>query len=486
MKRPKFTLNQVFILLTLAVILALVLPDLLRHGMFMDGTMYAIISKNYAIGKGTFWYPFLSYSSETHGQNAFLEHPPLIYFLQSFFFKIGGDSFLCERMYCLFTLIIGAFLIARIWMLINSDNEVLKNYFWLPVLLWIIIPTVNWAFKNNMHENTLSIFVLGAVYFLIYSVRVKENNYIFVVLAGIFIFLASFSKGLPGFFPLTFYIIYKFCFKNITWKKTIGNTFLVVLTPVLIYFLIVSFSDDAYKSLSFHLKERLVYRIFNNPQVENRFVVIFWFLCDMIVPILLVLLIKGILYLKIKSFYWFKEIEQKQYFFLFLFLGLVGVLPLCLTKVQRAVYYVPSLPYFAIALSFIVLKDVKSLAELLNENKAAQRSLEIFSVTALAISITYSVMCFGKTLRDQTELEDVRKIASVTGNNVSVCTSKGIYYEWGFQFYLLRYNEITLKTNWEYDQYILLGKEEKFSDVNYEKVNIDLNRYNLYQKIKGH
>ena len=94
MQSQRFSTHFAFSLFTVAVMLALVLPNLVQHGMFMDGTQYAIVAKNLAEGKGSFWFPYLSSSWEKQGQNFFLEHPPLIYFLQSFFFKICNGSFL--------------------------------------------------------------------------------------------------------------------------------------------------------------------------------------------------------------------------------------------------------------------------------------------------------------------------------------------------------------------------------------------------------
>ena len=56
--------------------------QLFSDGMFMDGLAYAALSKNMAIGYGSFWYPHLSDTL----WNEFHEHPGLGLWLQSLFF----------------------------------------------------------------------------------------------------------------------------------------------------------------------------------------------------------------------------------------------------------------------------------------------------------------------------------------------------------------------------------------------------------------
>jgi hypothetical protein len=485
MKNRLFSANFSFLLFTIAVALSLVLPSFLQHGMFMDGTQYAVVSRNLYEGQGTFWFPFLSSSWEKQGQPFFLEHPPLVYALQSVFFKICNGSFLSERLYCFVALLISAYFIYLIWNLIFERGSKYRSLFWLPILLWVITPSVFWSYVNNMHENTVSVFVLAAVYFGLRSIRASSLNYVYVVFAGISIFLATLSKGIPGAFPLVIFLVIKFVSKDISWKKTIGNSILLTAVPVLIYFLIFYFNEEARKSMGFYINERLLYRINTGSEVENRFSILFWLFTDLIVPLGLMLVI--LLFFKMKKIPWssvMKEGQLRAHVLLFTLIGLAGVLPLVLTHVQRAVYFVPALPFFAIAISLLFVENLSDWIGRIKNSTA--KIFSIFTGIAVLLVIVYSIANFGKTLRDEVELDDVRKIASVTGDNVSVCTSKGIYYEWGFQFYLLRYDHITLKTNWEYDQYILLSKEEKFSDVNYEKVSVDLHRFNLYQKIRGH
>jgi len=106
--------------------------------MFSDGIIYSAISNNLANGYGSFWYPH--FTKVAHIQ--FHEHPPLVFIIQSYFFKIFGDAFYTERIFSLFTAVLTAFGISRCWRLF-TDKTALKGYDWLPILLWISIPVVS-------------------------------------------------------------------------------------------------------------------------------------------------------------------------------------------------------------------------------------------------------------------------------------------------------------------------------------------------------
>lgn len=484
MQSQRFSTHFAFSLFTVAVMLALVLPNLVQHGMFMDGTQYAIVAKNLAEGKGSFWFPYLSSSWEKQGQNFFLEHPPLIYFLQSFFFKICNGSFLSERLYCFFTLILSAFLITAIWKRLFKKDNKYHLFYWLPVLLWIIIPSVSWSYKNNMQENTVSVFVLASVYFMLRSISKDSKTYVFIFLAGLSIFLASFSKGLPGFFPLCFFVIMRVCFRNITWRQAISNTFLLILIPTVIYFLMVYFNEDARRSLSFYVKERLLQRISNDHQVENRFVVLYWLFSDLLVPMVILLPFMGFNMMRNKSsMTTLQNPILKKHILLFALIGLAGVLPLCFTHVQRAVYFVPALPFFAIMLSVLFLDEIYKLERNVSLSTKAFKTLFTMGLVGLISVIIYCSIVFGKDGRDEEVISDARKIAAAVGKNKSIYALSGIYEEWGFQFYLLRYDNITLEPGAKQQDYILLNKEEKFEDITYKDLNLDLTKYKLLKKV---
>jgi len=81
----------------LFLITAVLLPQLTTWGMFVDGVTYATISRNLALGIGTWWKPCYT---ETLGAR-FHEHPPLVFVIQSLFFRLFGERYLVEKAYSL-------------------------------------------------------------------------------------------------------------------------------------------------------------------------------------------------------------------------------------------------------------------------------------------------------------------------------------------------------------------------------------------------
>lgn len=203
-------------------------------GMFMDGILYAIISQNVAHNVCGIWSLKITDSLYPH----FNEHPPLVFALQSLFFKFLGNHYWVERVYSLTTILISAYLIVKIYQSIarvkgststhgvsrldgssstdsgfytagiaqadvststyavsrldggTRENGITptgvsaqKNEGKYPsaawvLLLWISVPVVNRCAQNNMLENTMLVFVLASVlaYFKSQSISTNHSN----------------------------------------------------------------------------------------------------------------------------------------------------------------------------------------------------------------------------------------------------------------------------------------------------------------------
>ncbi len=474
-----FNKQRVFVLFTLTVVLALLLPALLQHGMFMDGMQYAIVAKNLALNKATFWMPYLSSSWSKMYSNYFLEHPPLVYYLQSKFFLVFGYGIFTEKIYCFFAFAICAFLISEIWCLIFKDNQQIKNYWWLAVLLWFITPSVFWSFANNMLENTLTIMVLAASYFALKAIYSNGFNLVYIFIAGCFVFLGSLSKGLPGLFPISIIVCGYFLLGKPILKKTIIYTFVLIIIPTIIYFLLFKFNAEAKESLTFYIKNRLLNRLSEAHTVENRFSILFWLFTDQLVNIALCVL----LFLVFKAKLFINELtkSENKLILFFLLYGLSGVVPLCFTHVQRAVYFVPALPFFGIAVAIFLAKGLNVLITKINDNnfKVIRSSVLVL----FCIALLYFVSLIGKTGRDEKVLGEINKIGSIIGKDKVIGTTNDIYEKWDYQFYLLRYYNITLEPlpN-KLGSYKLIDKQTILDTIYYQKVNVDLEKYFLYEQ----
>src|SRR5262245_54843672 len=127
--------------------------------MFLDGVTYASIARNMAEGRGRFWEPF--YTATIYP--AFHEHPPLAFWLQSLWFRVLGDRWFVERLYCLAAAAIIATLIVVTWRSVYADQRNRQDQEWLAMVLWILAPVVSWSIVGNLLETTVCVFATAAV-----------------------------------------------------------------------------------------------------------------------------------------------------------------------------------------------------------------------------------------------------------------------------------------------------------------------------------
>jgi 4-amino-4-deoxy-L-arabinose transferase-like glycosyltransferase len=460
---------------TIGVFVLLVCPQLIQDGMFMDGQQYAIVAKNLADGLGTFWFPFLSETWMKAGSPSFMEHPPLVYGIQSLYFKVFGDSLYTERIYSLSTAVLSAYIIVLIWRSIFSDNN-LKEFSWFSVLLWILIPVNYWSYQNNMQENTMGVFTLLALYFLLRALIHKKRVPLFLTLGGIAIFLASFSKGPPGLFPLGTVAIYWLSTRKINFTKVILYTLYILTVPTLIYAILL-LNEHANESLSFYFFDRLLYRINNEGVVENRFYSITKTLLELAPSIILTIIIVIVAKQKNKAIN--PSSGKKKLALFFLLIGISGSFPLILTSVQRGFYLVPAMPFFAIAIALFTVPYLQLLLE--GAGVKTQKVLTFISAILLLVSISVSISQVGQVGRDKEMLHDVYLIGEVIPENTSIKIEPYLYDNWSLQFYLLRHFNISLGPSVENSTYFLVEKDHSPSS-NFEKVALDTKRFDLYKK----
>ena len=118
----------------LALFLVLFAMPLVQDGMFIDGVCYAALSNNLANGIGSLWSLKLTDTMFSE----FNEHPPLMFGIQSLFFRVLGSGYGTERVYCVLVALLTIFLMARIWRIVFQNTPIMA--WWpLPVFFWIFI-----------------------------------------------------------------------------------------------------------------------------------------------------------------------------------------------------------------------------------------------------------------------------------------------------------------------------------------------------------
>jgi len=443
----------------------------LSDGMFMDGTIYAILSRNMANGSGTFWHPHLTDTLFP----VFVEHPPLVFGLEAILFKIFGDSRFVERFYSLLTTIITGIIIASIW------KQTLKKSStgWLPLLFWITMETVAWASVNHMLENTLVIFICLSVLFYIKSQQ--SNRIVFLFLAGFMICLGFLTKGFVTLTPLAFpFFLWLFLRKN-KFSSMVLDTAIILISAVLPLILLFLFPGPG-EFLPKYI-EMALFKISKGVTAESRFYIIHRLVMELL-PSFGIILIFMFYGWKIKLS--FHNMSSKLHpAAAFFSLGLAGVLPILTTMDQSAYFLLLSLPFFAIALGLLVIPLVEIMLEKIDYSSNWFRLFKIFGVMALSTGIILSIYFSKEFNRDEDMLKDMRVILPQLNENITINILPEMSANWSLYTYYARYKNISLDPDMNNRHEYLLITNSLYSDTinkSFERIDLITKEYELFKR----
>jgi 4-amino-4-deoxy-L-arabinose transferase-like glycosyltransferase len=470
--------NLPFWLITFGFMVALTLPVLIKDGMFLDAMLYTSVSHNLSMGIGTFWFPQFSTTYHNAGLSSFHEHPPLVFAIQSLFFKLFGNSMYVERFYTFLTMCITAFFINILWKEIYSEDDNMKKTGWLPILLWITIPVCFWSYSNNMQENTMGIFTISAVILIYKAIPSQKTEILTLLAAGFLIFLATMCKGLPGFFPITVPFLFWIITRKISLKETIIKTSAIIIVPVVAYLILFNIPESK-ESLSFYLFKRVLNRISQDPTVGNRFFILNRLLMELLPQMIMIIIIISVAKIRKTRVLLSRNMTRSVFF---IAIGLSASVPLMLTLVQKGFYFVPSLPFFAIGLSILIAPVVLNFQEKINLKTRKYKIFLSLSILLLIATIGYSLMQKGETGRDHEMLSDVYSIGKVVPKFTEITVSAEIFNEYVLGCYFIRYFNISLKPEEKEEFYMIRKTMNSDYLPDYKKVDIETKIYDLYKR----
>ncbi len=445
----------------------------------MDAMLYTSVSHNLSQGIGSFWFPFFDEYNIVN-LSSFHEQPPLVFGIQSVFFRVLGDSMYVERFYTFFTLCVTIWLIVMFWCEVTKANQKLQPYAWLAVLVWITIPVCFWSYSNNMHENTMGIFTLSSVLFSYKALQSDKNKLLYYVVAGFFICLAVLSKGFPGFFPLTIPFLHWLFMGKKSFSQIILYSF-ILFGVLLVAGIGIYLYPDARESLSIYLFKRAFERINDAHTVNSRFFILGRLLSELIPAFML----SAAVYMVAK----WKGIDtefsaQKKQAFFFLSIGLSGSLPLMLTMVQNGFYFVPSLPFFGIGFALLLSPVVDGLLK-----KVPLKRYPLFLRTGLVLlsgSLIFTYMQKDAFSRDKDLLHDVDLISSVVPKNTRMHCTHTAYQNWELNCYLVRtYNSSVIDIELDDKKRDFFVSEIDLPNPDpslYEEVHLPTLKFKLYKR----
>ena len=429
---PARSNNTPFWLLLIGLFLILVSKSLLTEGMFFDGVTYASISRNMAEGQGTFWNPH--YTQTLYPE--FRQHPPLALGMDALAFKAFGDHWWVEKAYSVLMFLLSGLFIALIWK--RTTNNL--RWAWLPMLFWLAMPLVSWSATNNLLENTMSVFVLLSVYLMI--VGYQRHHKIWLFLSAFALLLAFLSKGFTGLFPLVFPILYCAFDQKRRWiQGPIDSLLLLVAVAVFagIMFLVCPGSFGYIKE---YIRLQVIGGGLYEATASSRFYIVFALLQQLVIPCALALVL---VICKTKSKVNSKVFEfppDKARSYVFLIMGLVGVLPIMVSVKQRDFYMLAALPFFALGSGHITLSMLTLWLPKITPKIRGWMTLGAGCVVLLGVVL--NVVHIGKYGRDEALIEEVKqKIAEVGETNI-IEISPEEYTQWAKHAYYMRYGKISL------------------------------------------
>ena len=465
-------------LFIIALIFILIIRDLFRIGMFMDGMIYTSVGKNLANDIGTFWQPHFSKTL----MPSYHEQPPLMLGIVSIFFKLFGNNHHTEHIYGLTVLLLTIFLIHKLWTTIFTDQAE-KTVSWLPVLFLLAIPVCFWSYANNMEEPLMGMFDLASLFFIFKALIQKKKIYLNLILGAIMLIAASMCKGAQGLFPLAAVFLYWAVFQNISFGKMF--TYSVVLVGIVVGFYgIILLNEEASKSYEMYFFNR-IYVTFNNPaNTHTDRIYIVKQLFSELIPVF-VLTVGTFLFLRIKKRWSATPSYISKTSLVFFLIALSGTLPLLLTIEQSGYYLVTVMPYYAIGFSiYFAPFFTKYTAQADIQSKLFKRWRIAVSLI-LICSVSFSIASvFTGPKRDVEKLHDVFYTGEIIQKGNTIGVSSNMLSDWSLQSYYNRYFYISLDTVATRHKYLLLEKDADLSLMpkGYSQMDIPTKRYSLFIK----
>lgn len=461
----KHDLSLTFGLFTALLFVSAYGYTIFTDGMFFDGVFYAAIANNLANGIGTFWE--MQYTTTLHA--SFHEQPPLALFLQSLFFRVFGDSIYIERWYCFVLALLMLWMIIRTWKEVAGKEN---KYNWLPALLWISIPLNIWTYQNNLIELTLGLLDLVAIFCILKGCR--QNSLTWLLLGGLFTFLAFFSKGLQGLFPIIAPIVYWLAYRSHRFTTSCLQAFIVTAVPVLLIGLLFMY-PPAHQFFDSYIERRLG-GTFNHLQdtTKSHFYLLYKLVLELMAPIGL-----GLIFWILSRKHVVDVRPELKAVLFFTGIGLSASLPLMVTLEQRPFYLATSFPYFALAIGLLVLPYVEATMEKLKNKKF--NILNYFLGGLIMVAIACVAFNAQNPKRDHDMIADLGDIRKVIPERTTISIPPEMDTRWNIHAYFMRYANISLDARSKHPY--LLGRLDQPMPVDscYKPIPLPLRQFVLYQ-----
>nr|WP_295924133.1 glycosyltransferase family 39 protein [uncultured Dyadobacter sp.] len=379
-------------LATICFIVMTFIPRSLDDVLFMDGLAYAAISRNMALGQGSFWEPHFadSFWLPFNYCAFFCEHPPWMFGLESILFIILGDTTAVENIYNAIILAFSVWLIFLIWQKLFEKNSEIRDHAWLPILFWYGLRIVWWSVPNNLLDTTMTVFCLCSCYFQLAGITSKIFKPGYWMLSGLMIFLACMTKGPVGIYSLAFPAIYSFVYGKSFIRTALKGTFVTTSVFLSLMYLVLQYPPARYFLDNYFQGQVMAALLQKREKVGDDWTAHFHLLRLLllnIIPHLLVVagLWAANLYFKLGPAI---SAHTKKVCLLTCLISASVVLPMLASVKQGDHYLLPALPFVGL---FFAACSIELLLPLTSSfPNATHAALWVLSITSL-VTMTYSL-----------------------------------------------------------------------------------------------
>ena len=349
--------------------------NLLTRGMFMDGLIYTSVASNMAEGVGSFWHPVYTATQFPD----FYEHPPLMMWLLSLWFRLFGTGMMAAKAYSVSVLLLTAALMMGVWKQLGFK----LGLGWLPLLMLTLIPDVALAAHNNYLESTMTLFVLASVWLVLRGKGVGWH-----ALAGLMLAAAFLTKGPTGLFPLALpALLWLFGERRGFGQAAAGTLAMAagLAAPMALLWFCV---PDAQEFLRKYFENQVIGGSQTLVTSRTYIVKTLFSHTAVVLVVALAAVLFGILR---KSAPWRPTRDSWRRFGLLFALALCGTLPMMVSTKQRAFYLLTVFPFVALAVAALLEPLVRYY-----EKQLQRPAMTIVTVVVLVAAVVTNALHYGK------------------------------------------------------------------------------------------
>ncbi len=431
--------------------------NLLTRGMFMDGLIYTSVASNMAEGVGSFWHPVYTATQFPD----FYEHPPLMMWLLSLWFRLFGTGMMAAKAYSVAVLLLTVALMVAVWKRLGFK----VSLGWLPLLMLTLIPDVALAAHNNYLESTMTLFVLASVWLVMRGEGVGWH-----LLAGLMLAAAFLTKGPTGLFPLALpALLWLFGERKGFGQAAAGTLAMAagLAAPMALLWLGV---PDAQELLRKYFENQVIGG--SQTLVTSRTYIVKTLFSH--TAVVLFVAVAAVLFgIMKKSAPWRPTRDSWRRFGLMFALALCGTLPMMVSTKQRAFYLLTVFPFVALAVAALLEPLVRYY-----EKQLQRPAMTIVTVMVLVAAVVTNALHYGKPGRDKVMLADMDIIAPALHEGETVTITPDLMSNNSLHGYYYFYHHVTLDANARHRH--LLTTEDNM-DSTYRKLPLPTEQYHLYE-----